>query len=59
MSECEICEVGLLQHIYRMIRGRGPNMTLCEECAEQMIQEMWEEQIPVAVVEERDDDSGV
>jgi ribosome-binding protein aMBF1 (putative translation factor) len=59
MSECEICEVGLLQQIYRVIRGRGANMTLCEECAEQMIQEMWEEQIPVAVVEERDDDSGV
>jgi hypothetical protein len=46
MSECDICEVGLLQRIYRKITGRHPeNPTYCEDCSEQTIQELTDQVI--------------
>jgi hypothetical protein len=60
MAECDVCEVSLRQSVYRLITGRYPEKpTLCEECAEEVLEDLWEQQIPVAVVEERDDDHGV
>jgi len=56
MAECEICEVSLLQSVYRVITGRYPDRpTLCEDCAQELLEDLWEEQIPVAVVEEKQD----
>jgi len=56
MAECEICEVSLLQSVYRVITVRYPERhTLCEECAQELLEDLWEEQIPVAVVEEKQD----
>ena len=44
MSECDICKVSLLRRIYRRITGRHPkNPTYCEECYQEIIQDLFEQ----------------